>query len=83
MVQITAIANIVQGQLQDGAQMTPFLQVPPLDIVNHFQSFEILAGTMRYAIVRGISRPDMQHYHFNDEISLPIFAIPHYILDPL
>lgn len=79
MMQITVVTDAIKGQLQDGAQMTPFLQVPPMDIVNRFQSFEMLTGTLRYAIVRGVSRPDTQHYHFSDELNLPIFAIPHHI----
>lgn len=75
MVQITDMEEVVKGVNQVGSCLTPFLQVPTTG-VSFFQSFEILAGTMRYIIMRGTTQPQTNYVQFGEELSIPGFAIP-------
>lgn len=78
MVQITHMEKIVEGTNQSGSCLTPFLQVPT-DGVSLFQSFQILAGTMRYLVMRGMTQSETKHVQFGDKLAIPNFAIPAYI----
>lgn len=75
MVQITHMEAIIEGENQSGSCLTPFLQVPTTG-VSLFQSFEILAGTMRYLVMRGTTRIETDYVQFGESLAIPSFAIP-------
>lgn len=74
MVQICELGEILTGEAKTGSCMTPFLQVPP-NGVSLFQSFEVLAGTMRYLIMRGLTQPQTDYIQFGENIAIPNFGI--------
>lgn len=78
MMQIVQIGEIMLGQLRQGHFPTPFLQINPKDVIR-FQSFEVLAGTVRYLILRGEVQPNTDYFCFNETLSLPTFVIPSYL----
>lgn len=78
MMQIIHAREIMTGSSQTGSCLTPFLQVQPGD-VSLFQSFEVLAGTMKYLIMRGTTRPDSRFVQFAASLAIPYFAIPEYM----
>ena len=75
MVQITHMEAVVEGENKSGSCLTPFLQVPTTG-VSFFQSFEILAGTMRYLVMRGTTQPETKYVRFGESLAIPSFAIP-------
>ncbi len=78
MMQIIHVGEIEEGQSGLGSCLTPFLQVPTTG-VSLFQSFEVLAGTAKYLIMRGTTQPETRFIKFNERLAIPDFAIPLYI----
>lgn len=78
MVQITVTGEILNGKINEGSCLTPFLQVPTTG-VSLFQSFEILAGTVRYLIMRGQTRSRTTYIQFSDDLTIPDFAVPEHM----
>jgi len=77
MVQIVALGDIVQGVCERGECVTPWLQLPP-EYGGHFRTFEILAGTMRYILLRGITRDRLTYVRFavpDGDVCLPDFYL--------
>jgi hypothetical protein len=67
MMQIMALSEIVSGEKKQGSCQTGFLQLPPADI-GHYLSFDVLAATMRYLILRGETRDDEAYVSFSLQI---------------
>lgn len=77
MFQVTRLSEIVEGQWQDGECTTSWLELPPRYGVQ-FRSFEVLAGTMRYLIIRGVTREATEYVAFSlpeGLICLPAFYL--------
>jgi hypothetical protein len=55
MFQVVELSDIVRGVWKQGSCATTWLELPPHG-ARHFQSFEVLAATMRYIILRGRTR---------------------------
>jgi hypothetical protein len=67
MMQIMALSEIVSGEKKQGSCRTGFLQLSPADI-GHYLSFDVLAATMRYLILRGETRDDETYVSFSLQI---------------
>ncbi|HRQ42391.1 MAG TPA: hypothetical protein PLD25_31125 [Chloroflexota bacterium] len=78
MMQIIHVEEIVEGKAGVGSCTTPFLQVSTTGIAL-FQSFEVMAGTIKYLIMRGITQPRTKHVQFGEHLAIPVFAIPAYM----
>ncbi|MCP4417055.1 MAG: hypothetical protein GY805_10560 [Chloroflexi bacterium] len=78
MMQVDRVEDIEEGKYQSGSCMTPFLQVSPTG-ASLFQSFEILAGTMKYLIMRGTTQSETRFVQFSENLMIPEFAIPSYM----
>ena len=82
MFQIIDLSTIRQGEIVIKRVCTTgwYLQLPP-DYARYFQSFQILAATMRYAIFQGVTREEVNFIKFdsllNDGRSL---ALPDFYL---
>jgi len=63
MFQIIGLSEVGEGQREVGTCATPFLQVAVGDI-QHFASYEVLAATMRYLLVRGEMRAPGPYWCF-------------------
>lgn len=77
MFQIVDLSPIVEGATKQGKCVTPWLEIPPT-FGGKFQSFEILAATLRYIILRGVTRESVEFIHFEltgGSISLPDFYL--------
>lgn len=77
MFQITALSAIAAGQWNRGRCTTSWLELPP-DYGRHFQRFEVLAGTLRYIILRGTTRQDVSYVEFSfpdSALCLPDFYL--------
>lgn len=79
MVQIIEVGETMAGEIASGSCLTPFLQVPTTGIA-YFQSFEVLAGTVRYLVMRGQTRTGMTYIQFGENLALPEFVIPSYMI---
>lgn len=64
MFQIAHLSAVVGGQPQHGLCTTPFLEVG-VDDVRRFATYEVLAATMRYLLVRGETREPVPYWHFS------------------
>jgi len=77
MVQIVRLSAVVAGNPQQGEVMTWWLELPPRS-ADRFQQFEVLAGTVRYVILRGKSRHRVRYLEFlwpDDRLCLPDFYL--------
>lgn len=77
MVQIVDLSSVVKGTWKQGECMTWWLEGPP-NFGGHFRSFEVLAATMRYIILRGTTREEVKYVEFpfsEDELCLPDFYL--------
>ena len=63
MFQIIGLSDVVEGVIREGRCMTGYLQLPP-NSSTRFQSFEVLAATMRYIILRGTTREEVEFVEF-------------------
>ncbi len=64
MFQLVWLSETDEGLYQEGNCATPFLQVG-VDDVRRFASYEILAATMRYLLVRGELRESGSYWRFS------------------
>lgn len=78
MMQIVHAGELEEGIIQSGSCLTPFLQVPTTG-ASLFQSFEVLAGTIKYLIMRGTTQPETRFVQFGEDLAIPEFAIPSYM----
>ena len=78
MMQIVHAGELEEGIIQSGSCLTPFLQVPTTG-ASLFQSFEVLAGTIKYLIMRGTTQPETRFVQFSEDLAIPEFAIPSYM----
>jgi len=77
MFQTTELSAIVEGIWKYGHCSTGWLQLPP-DYGTGFQSFMVLAATMRYVILSGTTREEVkyQEFAFGDAVvRLPQFYL--------
>jgi len=77
MFQVIALSDVVEGVVKEGQCTTAYLQVPPNSSMR-FQSFEVLAATMRYIILRGETREHVRYLEFtfpDRRICLPDFYL--------
>jgi hypothetical protein len=77
MFQIIALSDVVEGAVKDGQCTTGYLQLLP-NSSTRFQSFEVLAATMRYVILRGTTREEVKYLEFpfpDGELCLPDFYL--------
>lgn len=78
MMQIIHAGKVAEGKFQSGSCLTPFLQVPTTG-ASLFQSFEVLAGTIKYLIMRGTTQQETRFIQFSEDLTIPEFAIPLYM----
>jgi len=78
MFQVVTVSEMVEGERKRGECMVGWLEVPP-DYAVRFQSFEVFAATMRYLIVRGMTRPETQHLDF--PLSMEKLCLPDFYLE--
>jgi hypothetical protein len=64
MFQVVALSPTVEGSQKFGVCATPWLEIQPKS-VGKFHSFEILAATMRYVILRGTTREKTNYFEFS------------------
>lgn len=77
MFQIAEVHEAVDGTWLRGGCETGWLELPS-NYVARFRSFEVLAATMRYIILRGTTREEIDYvkFHFSQKgICLPDFYI--------
>ncbi len=77
MFQIIALSDVVEGEVRKGQCTTGYLQLAP-NSSTHFRSFEVLAATMRYVILRGTTREKVEHIEFpfsDGPVYLPDFYL--------
>jgi hypothetical protein len=77
MFQIIALSDVVEGAVREGQCTTGYLQLSP-NSSTRFQSFEVLAATMRYIILRGTTREEVNYIEFpfsDGPICLPDFYL--------
>lgn len=64
MFQIADLSVVVEGAQKQGECTTAWLELPP-NYGGRFQSFEVLAATMRYVILRGKTREKVSYIEFS------------------
>lgn len=69
MFQIANLSEVVEGMLRRGQCTTCYVQLTPSSSTM-FQSFEVMAATMRYIILRGTTRDVREYFEFE----LPAFG---------
>lgn len=81
MVQVAELSEVVRGREATGVCQTGFLQFRPEEM-RHFSAFEVIAGTMRYLIARGITQPGTHYFEFDLNVlglgiplALPVFYL--------
>lgn len=77
MVQVMNLSPIVEGKWCRGHCATGWLQLPPR-FGSRFASFEILAATMRYVIMRGTTLEESRYVEFSahdSTVCLPEFYL--------
>ncbi len=73
MMQVVELSEVVMGKEATGTCQTGYLQLRP-DEMRYFTAFEVLVGTMRYLIARGITQADTHYFEFG--LSVPGLDIP-------
>ncbi len=82
MMQLIKVGDVAPLREEKGAFMTPFLQMDTRQI-GFFQSFEVLATTMRHLIMRGNTKQDGDCWVSEGEsikLALPKFIIPAHLI---
>ncbi|MBL7183015.1 MAG: hypothetical protein ISS50_01040 [Anaerolineae bacterium] len=77
MFQITALSDVVKGEVREGQCTTGYLQLSP-NSSTRFQSFEVLAATIRYVILQGTTREEVEYLEFpflDGDLCLPDFYL--------
>jgi len=77
MVQIVDLSDVVEGRREHGQCTTGWLELPPRYGVQ-FRSFEVLAATMRYLIIRGTVRGAMDFVEF--QLPEGLVCLPNFYL---
>ena len=78
MFQIIELSPVAEGLWKNGACSTDWLELPP-NYGGYFQQFQILTATMRYIIVRGMTKDEVKYVDFplvgnnGNNICLPEF----------
>jgi len=75
MFQIVALSGIAEGKWLQGTCTTGWLELSP-QYGGRFQRFEVLAGTLRYLILRGVTRERVNYVEFlfpDTSLCLPDF----------
>ncbi len=67
MMQTVGLSGIASGVRQHGVCSTPYIQVRPKEM-SRFNSFEVLAATMRYVVLRGETRDALSYWEFSLEM---------------
>jgi hypothetical protein len=78
MFQVIELSDMVEGRWNEGCCITGWLELPP-HYGGRFQSFAILAATMRYLIVQGMTKETVKYVEF----SLPgaVLCLPDFYLE--
>ncbi len=78
MVQIVDLSSVVEGTWKQGECTTWWLECPP-NYRGWFRTFEILAVTMRYIIIRGATQKKVNfvEFRFSDDV----LCLPDFYLD--
>lgn len=63
MFQVVDLSAVVEGNRRHGRCVTGWLELPPA-YGGDFQRFEVLAATMRYVILRGETRDEVDYIEF-------------------
>ena len=74
MVQITSLSETVPGEEKQGTCHTGLLQLAP-DSIDHFRSFDVMAATMRYLILRGETRSEEGYIEFKLHIAHDVIQL--------
>jgi hypothetical protein len=76
MFQIIDLSKVVEGVWKFGGCTTGWLELPPA-YGGRFRSFEVLAATMRYLILRGATKEDVRYveFRFASPLRLPDFYL--------
>ena len=75
MFQIVEMSDVEEGLWKDGICGTSWLELPP-NYGSKFQQFQILSATMRYIIVKGLTKDNAKYIEFmidSNSICLPDF----------
>lgn len=75
MFQTVKLSPVVEGLWKKGMCGTGWLELPP-NYGGYFQQFQILTATMRYIIVKGVTKDDVKYIEFpfnSNNICLPDF----------
>lgn len=64
MMQMMELSKIVTGQRYEGTCTTPYLQIP-IELLNQFYKYNILATTYRYLLIQGQFRTSLSYWTFN------------------
>lgn len=75
MFQIVELSAVEEGQWKNGICGTGWLELPP-NYGSRFQQFQILSATMRYIIVKGLTKDNLKHIEFmidGNSICMPDF----------
>lgn len=81
MMQITSLSTIAGGEEKRGVCKTSLLQLKPVKI-DRFRSFDVLAATIRYLILRGETRNEEEYVEFAIEMKRcsVTYALPRFYL---
>jgi hypothetical protein len=77
MFQIMSLSPVIDGEWKNGKCQTDWLELPP-NYGTFFQRFEIFAATMRYIILRGATRDEVDYVEFcfsSHNLRLPSFYL--------
>ncbi len=77
MFQISGLSEVVTGDWREGICSTGWLELPPTSS-EHFQSFVILAATLRYLVLQGKTREVVRYVEFrwpDSTVCLPEFYL--------
>lgn len=75
MFQIVSLSSVIEGQWMEGICSTGWLELPPT-YGCLFQQFQILAATMRYLILKGLTKEKVKYIEFQfdeEKIRVPDF----------
>jgi hypothetical protein len=79
MMQVMKLSGLVAGKRRHGVVQTGPLQLSP-DRITSFQSFDVIAATLRYLIVHGETREETDYTAFDLEYAHMPVALPDFYL---
>lgn len=84
MFQVMRLSSIIKGKQSKKKCHTPYLQLKPADL-EQLEEFQILAVTMRYILLKGQTRDEIDCYGFslnkNEEFYVEDLFLPRFYLD--